>query len=265
MTIDFHTHIFPDKIAEKTIKYLSEKGGIPPFSNGSVSGLIQKAKEASVDLCVTLPVLTNPDSFESVNKFADGINKSYPERIISFGAIHPRCENIDGKMLLLKNMGFKGVKIHPDYQGAYINDEGYVKILQSAKEYDLIVVTHSGIDVAYPEDVHCTVKLLKELLSKVEHSKFVLAHMGCGGMYDEVLEYLCGKDLYFDTAFVLRSIGTEKFSRILERHGDDRILFASDSPWSDISNDLHILRQYVDNDDSFEKIKYKNAKKLLDI
>ena len=84
-------------------------------------------------------------------------------------------------------------------------------------------------------------------------------------MYDEVLEYLCGEDLYFDTAFVLRSIGKEKFSRILERHGDDRILFASDSPWSDISNDLHILRQYVDNDVSFEKIKYKNAKKLLDI
>ena len=84
-------------------------------------------------------------------------------------------------------------------------------------------------------------------------------------MYDDVLEHLCGEDLYFDTAFVLRSIGKDKFSSILERHGDDRILFASDSPWSDIKNDLGILRQYVDSDASFEKIKYENAKKLLNI
>ena len=37
MIIDFHTHVFPDKIAEKTIAYLSKKGGIPAFSDGSVS------------------------------------------------------------------------------------------------------------------------------------------------------------------------------------------------------------------------------------
>ena len=29
--IDFHTHIFPDKIAKKTIDLLSAKADIPPF------------------------------------------------------------------------------------------------------------------------------------------------------------------------------------------------------------------------------------------
>ena len=49
MIIDFHTHIFPDKMAEKTISFLSEKGGIPSFSNGTEAGLIDKMKEAGVD------------------------------------------------------------------------------------------------------------------------------------------------------------------------------------------------------------------------
>ena len=30
MIVDFHTHTFPDAIAERTIAYLTEKGGIKP-------------------------------------------------------------------------------------------------------------------------------------------------------------------------------------------------------------------------------------------
>ncbi len=56
MVIDFHTHIFPDKIAKKTIDHLSKKGGIPPFSDGTLSGLMDTSNK--IDLRVILPVLT---------------------------------------------------------------------------------------------------------------------------------------------------------------------------------------------------------------
>ena len=268
MVIDFHTHIFPDKIAAKTIDHLSKKGGIPPFSDGSVSGLISNMEKASVDLSIALPVLTNPESFVSVNRFAQEVNEAFQAKsksIISFGAIHPLCDDIDGKMKHLKDRGFKGVKIHPDYQGQYINHEGYVRIMNCAREYDLVVVTHAGLDVAYPNDVHSTPHLVKELLSKAPHSKLVLAHMGGGGFYPEVIRLLCGGDVYFDTAFVLRYIGRDTFRQLLESHGGDRILFASDSPWSDAQNDLDILKSYVDDPAILERILHLNAKKLLEI
>ena len=41
MIIDFHTHTFPDAIAEKTIAYLTEKGGIKPYREGTLSSLIE--------------------------------------------------------------------------------------------------------------------------------------------------------------------------------------------------------------------------------
>lgn len=268
MIIDFHTHIFPDKIAAKTIDYLSKKGGIPPFSDGSLWGLVSNSEKASVDVCVTLPVLTNPESFESVNRFASSVNEAYKDkhpRLISFGGIHPLCRDIEGKMKLLKNQGFRGVKIHPDYQETYINHEGYVKILNCAREYDLIVVTHAGLDVAYPNDVHCTPALVRELLSKAPHSKLVLAHMGGGGFYPQVMELLCGMDVYFDTAFVLKYMDKDTFERILAKHGDDRILFASDNPWSDVNENIGILKGYVNDAEVLDKILYLNAKKLLEI
>ncbi len=266
MIIDFHTHIFPDKMAKQTIALLSAKGGIPSFADGSVDGLLQAMDEANVDISVTLPVLTNPNSFESVNRFATQVNERFahlPKRLISFGAIHPACEDIDGKLRWLKDNGFLGLKIHPDYQGTFINDDGYIRILECAKAYDLIVVTHAGIDAAYPEVVHCPPALAKEVIRKVRHPKFVLAHCGGYQSRDQVLELLCGEDVYLDTAYVLRFIGEDTFKTILKRHGEDRILFGSDSPWSDIKRDVEILKSFSLEKNTEQKLLSLNAKKLL--
>ena len=269
MIIDFHTHIFPDKIANATIDYLMEKGGIPSFSNGSASGLISKMNEAGADISVSLPAMTSPMQFDSINRYALMINEEYKnkdKRIISFGGIHPDCNDIENKMRFLKKSGFLGIKIHPDYQGTYINDSKYVKILECAKEYDLIVVTHAGFDCGFKgEPIKCTPSLALDLIKRVPHSKLVLAHLGANEMHDEVIDTLCGLDVYFDTAYVLRFIKEDTFNEILKRHGSDRILFASDSPWSDIKNDVSIIKSYGLSKEIENKIFYENAKKLLGI
>ncbi len=272
MIIDFHTHIFPDRIARKTIDYLAEKGGIPPFSDGSVQGLLDEMEKGGADLAVNLPVLTNPTRFDSVNRFAAEINQIFSDRaegekrLISFAGIHPLCENIEEKMAWIRANGFLGVKIHPDYQETFITDEGYIKILESAKENDLIVVTHSGVDGGYRgRPVRCTPQLAKQVIQKVRHHKLVLAHYGANEMAEQVLEELSGEDVYFDTAYILRFIGEENFKRILKKHGEDRILFATDSPWSSIRGDVEILRSFGLDQKTEEKLFCENAKRLLGI
>ena len=222
MIIDFHTHVFPDKIAEATVEILAKKGNIPAFANGKACGLISEMEKAGVDVAVNLPVLTNPKSFEGVNRYAKELNDTFfrkARRIISFGAIHPACDEIDEKMAWLKEMGFLGVKIHPDYQGTYINDEGYVKIMKAAMENDLCVITHAGVDVASPNDVHCPPALAMELYKKVPHKKFVLAHLGGEKLQGEFLNTFKDTDVYFDTAYVLRYINEEIFNRWLSALG----------------------------------------------
>lgn len=266
MIIDFHTHIFPDKIASKTIEYLSSKGGIPPFAIGTSESLASKMDDAGVYISVTLPVVTSPHQFDSINRFAYEINKLYNGKLISFGGIHPLCDDIYGKMKFLKESGFKGVKIHPDYQGEYITHEGYIKILECARDLDLIVVTHAGVDCGFPgEPVKCPPILAKELIKKVPHTKLVLAHLGGNEMTDEVFSHLLGEDVYFDTAYVLRKTNEKIFKELISRHGENKILFATDSPWSDIKNDVEILKSYGLSKDTEEKIFYKNAKNLLNI
>ena len=267
MIIDFHTHVFPDKIAERTIAALSAQGGIPAYFNGTVAGLLSEMERAGVSLSVNLPVLTNPKQFDSANRFAAEINQTFSDKeqsIISFAGIHPLCEDLKDKIKWIKSAGFLGVKIHPDYQDTYINDDAYLEIFKAAKEEDLIVITHAGVDDGYPNcPVHCTPERVLDVLGKVGSFKLVLAHYGGNRMPNEVYELLAGKDLYFDTAYLLRYLKKEDFLRILEKHGDDRILFASDTPWSDVCEDIKTIRSYALPQSTEQKIFADNAKKLL--
>ena len=131
MIIDFHTHFFPDRIAEKTVDLLSAKASIPFYSNGTSTMLLEKMQEAGVSIAINLPVLTNPASFGSLNGYALGINEGFNGKgIISFAGIHPDCDDIAGKMAWIKSAGFLGVKLHPDYQATYFDDGKYIEILE---------------------------------------------------------------------------------------------------------------------------------------
>ena len=80
MVIDFHTHIFPERIAERTIATLSKMGGISPYSDGTADGLVSSMERSGVDISVVLPVLTSPSQFDSVIRFAEEINAEYSEK-----------------------------------------------------------------------------------------------------------------------------------------------------------------------------------------
>jgi predicted TIM-barrel fold metal-dependent hydrolase len=64
-------------------------------------------------------------------------------------------------------------------------------------------------------------------------------------------------------AYILPSIGEDNFKRILDRHGEDRVLFASDSPWTSMKDSIAILRSFGLGKSAEDKILYQNAKRLL--
>ena len=263
MIIDFHTHTFPDKIAAQTIAFLSEKGNVKPYREGTLSSLKESMKKSGVDYSVVLPVATAPKQVDSINRLSFELNGK--DGIIYAGAIHPDCDNIEEILDRIKENGLFGLKIHPDYQGVYFDDPRYIRILREAAKRDLTVITHAGVDIGYLDDVHCTpdmvLKVLDELKGIIDN-KLVLAHMGGCDLPDEVIEKLAGKPVYLDTSFVLDRYN-EKCRQIIEKHGFDRILFATDSPWSDQKQFIDLIKNYGFSKENEDKIFYKNALKIL--
>ncbi len=266
MFIDFHTHVFPDKIAGATISELSQRCGSKPFAEGTLNGLLTSMEKGGIDISVVLPVVTNPKQFDSINRFAQNLNEV--NGIVSFGGIHPDCENLEEKLDFIKEIGLKGIKIHPDYQKTFIDDPKYVKIISHCIEIGLYVVTHSGLDVGYPYPIHCTPDRLLNLISQLpEHKEpmLILAHTGAFDMWNEVEEKLVGKNVYFDLAHCLDKISEDQLMRIINTHGSNKILFATDSPWSGQKEFVDIFNSLPINQQDKENISFKNAVEILSL
>lgn len=265
MVIDFHTHIFPEKIAAKTIEHLENVGGIKAATDGTLTGLLSSMERCGVDLSVILPVATKPTQFDSIHSFAKHVNEQYPGKLLSFGGIHPDCEDYKKELDTIKEMGFPGIKIHPDYQGVMIDDVRYMRIIEYASELGLIILTHAGTDIGLPDPVHCPPKLMRKVLDAIKPEKMVLAHYGGWSQWEEVYEYLAGENVWLDTAFIYDYITEEQFFKILEKHGSDKILFATDSPWSDMEKGINWIRGLSLPQNVTEDILSGNAKRLLGI
>lgn len=263
MIIDFHTHTFPDAIAAKTIAYLTEKGGIKPYRDGTLSALIESMKRSGVDRSVVLPVATHPKQVATINRVS--VENNGKNNVFFAGGIHPDCENVDSILDGIKAGGLFGVKLHPDYQGVHFDDPRYVRIIRGAAERGLYIVTHAGYDIAFRDHVHCTpdmiLNVLKELKGLIDN-KLILAHLGGYDMPDEVLEKLTGAPVWMDTAAVLR-LYPEKCKEIILRHGTERILFASDSPWDSQQDYIAIIKSFDLGKEAEEMIFHKNALRIL--
>ena len=269
MIIDFHTHVFPDRIAASTVNALEAASGNRPYSDGTVSGLLSALSRAEADVAVNLPVLTKPTQFESILSFAKTVNGSgVPgERIISFAGIHPADPDFREHLSLVKETGIKGIKIHPDYQHTFFDDEAYVGIISEAKKLGLTVVTHAGADAGFRgEEVKCTPVRVMRLLDRVGgYSKLVLAHLGGNEMTREVIDTLAGEDVYMDTAYNLGEVDRAELYELFEKHGAERILFATDSPWQDIGREAERIRSFGLSERELSLILSENAKKLLSL
>lgn len=265
MIIDFHTHIFPDKIAARSIEALSEVSGITAATDGTLNGLLAFMDRSGVDLSVIMPVVTKPAQFESVNTFAAKVNEQYSGRLLSFGGIHPDSEDYKSELNRIKELGLPGIKLHPDYQGVMIDDVHYMNIIEYADVLDLAILVHAGLDIGLPEPVHCPPDKARKVLDALKPKKLVLAHMGGWKQWEEVYEYLAGENVYLDTAFCFDYMTQDMFLMLCEKHGTDKILFATDSPWSDARRDLEVIKSLPLADNAKEAIFFGNAKKLLNI
>ena len=266
MIIDFHTHVFPEPIAAKTIAKLETASGVLANTDGCLSGLLQSSKEAGIDYSVILPVVTKPDQFETINHYALLINNKYQdEGVISFGGVHPDCDNYEEQLELLKKLGFCGIKLHPAYQRVFFNDIRYKRIISKAAELDMAIVVHAGIDIGLPEPIYCDPQMAAQVIEETQAPKLILAHMGGWKLWDEVEEFVVGKEVFLDMAFIHDYMPKEQFCRIVQRHGADKILFGTDSPWANQKEVVEWLRDLALPNEDKEKIYGRNAMNLLGI
>lgn len=269
MLIDFHTHIFPNAIAKKTVEKLSmsilhfqKVQAIHARTDGTLEGLRALMTAEGVDISVTMPIATKVRHTATINKFAA---EAESRDIISFAGIHPMDENYEKTLEEIAEAGFKGIKLHPEYQEIDIDSPECIRVLKKAEELGLYTTIHAGADFGMPEPYHCCPRQLKNVLECVSGKYIIAAHMGGFVMWDEVEKYLVGTPILMDTAVVCSFMPLEQFKRIVKNHGADKILFGSDCPWESPRATLDFILSAGLCEEEVELIKHKNAEKILGI
>lgn len=261
MLIDFHAHAFPDKLAARAVASLSHaSGGLVPQTDGTVSSLKAEMAEDGVDIAVVQSIATNPKQMPKVNDFAVEINAD--PSIVAFGSVHPDAPNALEELERIHAAGLKGVKFHPEYQQFYANDEKMKPIYRKISQLGLVTLFHAGDDYGFPPPYHGMPDHLKAALRWID-SPVVAAHWGGLGRGPEVLDTLCGENIYFDLSFGYSTIARDVAQAIIDKHGADRLLFASDMPWHRPSWELRLLNTLDISGDDLEKIRFANAANLL--
>lgn len=267
MYIDFHTHAFADPIAERAITKLEDiimKSGYPDpqpaVTRGTVAELLACLDEWEVDKAVILPIATKPSQQASINNWAKSIMS---ERLYCFGTVHPDAEDALEELERIKALGLRGVKLHPDYQGFFADEERVFPIYRKCAELGLPVIFHAGRDALSMDCIHCTPQMSARVLDAVPEMTLILAHLGGNDCWDDVEKYLVGRNVYFDTAFIDGHISDEQAERIIKNHGSDRILFASDCPWHPSTAEIGLINRIDLTEEQRESIFSRNALRLL--
>lgn len=264
MIIDFHVHAFPDALAAKALPLLSKcSGGVKPNYDATISGLENYLAKNNVDYAVVLNIATNPHQEKKVNDFA--ISLLEKKNIIPFGSVHPDSPNALSELERLAKAGIRGIKLHPDYQHFFVDDEKMFPIYKKIAELGFITVFHAGVDIGYPKPVHCTPERLLRVLDLFDDAPVVAAHFGGWLLWDSVLEDLCGTKVYLDTAFSSGKMPPDYAKELIKAHGADKVLLGSDMPWSDTLDEVRFVQSLDLSAEDEEKILSNNAKRLLNI
>lgn len=261
MLIDFHTHAFPPHLAPRATGSLSfNSGGIRLQTDGTLASLKEEMKKDGVDISVVLNIATNVKQQTNVNNFAIEIDKD--DSIIAFGSVHPDAPNVFEELERIKAAGLKGVKFHPEYQGFFVDEERMKPIYKKIGQLGLVTTFHSGYDQGFLPPYHCMPQRLKKALKWFD-SPVIAAHWGALMYGEGVMEHLCGENVYFDISYGYGVIAKPVVQKIVELHGTHRLVFGSDMPWHRPKWELTMLESIGLSQEDMDKIKYKNAAKLL--
>lgn len=164
--------------------------------------LSASGRAAGLDVSLVLPIATSPKPSPTLNDFAAQVNRLPGLR--SFGSVHPRNPAFRQELERVRLLGLRGIKLHPEYQGFFVDDPEGIAVVRAAADLGLWVVFHAGADIGMPPPIHCTPERVIRLRKAVPEAKIILAHLGGFLLWGEVLPVLKEMDVWLDTSYSLQ-------------------------------------------------------------
>lgn len=242
MVIDFHTHLFPDRVRGEREEFCDDAGFRALYADrrsrmASPEELLASMKECGVDVSVAMAFpWCGVERCLAHNRYLAGVSAASGGRIVAFGAV-PACDPgaIDEAAAEMRQMGLRGIGEIALYARSSGNHNLYLETLfDRAEKYNLALCLHVNEPVGhdYPGKCAQDFTALYRMLEGWGGPPVVLSHWGGGMLFyelmPEVSQALAG--VYYDTAASPFLYRNDVYRVAMDILGPDKVLFGSDFP-----------------------------------
>ena len=258
--IDAHAHIYPEKIAKKATETIGVFYDIEmQMPAGTPERLVEDGRRAGIARFVVHSVATTAHQVRSINSFIKSEMDKHPE-FIGFITLHQDLseDEVVSEVEWAIENGFRGIKLHPDFQKFNIDGENAEKFYRAARG-KLPILFHTGDDRYEYSRPERLVRMAKKYPDQI----FIAAHFGGYRTWDDARLYQGLENVYFDTCSSLMFISTERAREIIDMLGAEKFFFATDFPMWDASGELERFNNLPLTECEREMILGGNVKRVL--
>lgn len=257
--IDIHTHIYPDKVAQKATNSVRDfyelEGSIA--MDGTVDMLLKRGAEAGISRYVVLPVSNSPDRVRSINNFILEQTKIH-DNFIGFGTLHADMQGLEDEVEWIVSNGLKGIKMHPDSQRFPIDDLRLYPVYD-AIQGKLPVLLHMG-DQRYNYSHPMRLRRILNVFPKLD---VIAAHFGGYSMFHTARELLWDTNCVFDISSAMMFMEENEAERYIYSYGAERMAYGTDYPLWDPVTEVARFQKLKLTGNQFDQIAHKTAERIL--
>lgn len=262
--IDVHAHVFPRKILAKAVAAISTfYDDLPMQTDGSLEMLKRRMQRAGIKKTIVFTTATAKSQVASIHEYIHKIQDESDGKLMGFGTLHPEMTEIEieDEINNIVLLGLKGIKLHPDFQHIAA-DSSVVFSMAEKAQGRLPLLIHAGdyrYGFSHPDQI-------RRLALAYPKLTVIAAHFGGWSQWNKAPDQLAGlPNVYVDTSSSLAFLSEEKVRELIERFGDEHVLFGSDYPMWDVEAELSGIRRLRLPEESLRKILHDNAAALFSI
>ena len=270
--IDAHVHIIPDEV------HAANPDSDDEFSFATAAGYRKLMDQFNIQNAVVMPF--NDPWLMSMGFTVDAVHQNMlgicekDRRFHCFADVDTRNTAESTCAWIQKTFAhtvFCGIKLHPNNSGMNIDDAYNDVIAEYAVKHDRVLAVHSYPSSAREQDreEYCSPERIGRWMDRHSGLKVIVCHLG-GFQWKDAAKL----NALFDISSILPDFvdryGIKKTNMILREFGTERLLFATDWPFSRSVEPAQIMERYFDildqmdfTEEEMHRIGHINAEELF--
>ena len=249
MIIDCHTHLwrYPGELTDELAEETAIMRGKP--IDLDVSPEMHANAMRKVDRAVVFGLRAPLVGFLTKNDTVADYVKTDPEKLIGFAAVDPTEQGaLQELKRAVEELGLRGLKMSPIYQGWHPSDERAEPLFQYAEERGLPIMLHQG--ATFPRKAplkYAHPVLLEDVAIRHPDLKMIIAHMGHPWEADTIVLIRKQPNLFADiSGLFYRPWQAYNSLRLAVEYGvTHKLLFGTDYPIVGFDETVEGLRRVV--------------------